>query len=154
MRPVPCDGYVDNDALRLAVGPRLISEARASPCRRRSVFSFLDTASNLAASGECSRKRGRHHDQRSLGKTDFDLDAVPAASIMTHTASCRHAGWQSLGTPSEIFSCSCATAQLLSKAGLCVKVRTEFFCPRRVSDNEIQSRLHQSVVRKGGARDI
>ena len=32
-----------------------------------------------------------------LCKTDVDLDAVPAASIMTHTAQCRHVGWQSLG---------------------------------------------------------
>ena len=34
---------------------------------------------------------------RELWKTNFDLDAVLAGSIMTHTAFCRHAGWQSLG---------------------------------------------------------
>ena len=32
-----------------------------------------------------------------LCRTDLDLDAVPAASIMIHTVFCRHVGWQSLG---------------------------------------------------------
>ena len=41
--------------------------------------------------------------------------AVPVASIMTHAVAYRHAGWRSLGAPEKVFSCSCATAQLLSK---------------------------------------
>ena len=43
-------------------------------------------------------------------KTDFDLDGLPGASIMTHTALCRRTGWKSLGEPDEVCSCSCATA--------------------------------------------
>ena len=50
-----------------------------------------------------------------LCKTDFDIDAVPVASVVTHAELCRHAGWQSLGAPEEVFSCSCAAAQRLSK---------------------------------------
>ena len=50
-----------------------------------------------------------------LCKTDVDFDAVPEASIMTHIVLCCHAGWQNLGEPEEVFSCSRATAQLLSK---------------------------------------
>ena len=57
-------------------------------------------------------------------KPDFNLDAMPVASIMTHTVLCRHAGWQSLeggrgGKADEVFSCSCATAHLLSKLIVC-----------------------------------
>ena len=36
LKPVPCDGHVDNDALRFGVGRAgLISKAWASPCLRR-----------------------------------------------------------------------------------------------------------------------
>ena len=61
----------------------------------------------------------RHRD---LCKTNFDLDGVPVASIMAHTALCRHTGWKSLGEPDEVFSCSCATAQLLTKLTYAVEV--------------------------------
>ena len=52
---------------------------------------------------------------RELCPTDFDLDGEPAASVMSRTVLCRHAEWRSLGEPDEVFSCSCATAQLLPK---------------------------------------
>ena len=68
----------------------------------------------------------RHRD---LCKTDFDLDGVPVASIMAHTALCRHAGWQSLGERDEVFSCSCATAQLLTK--LTYALKSEGYCCSR-----------------------
>ena len=52
---------------------------------------------------------------RELCRTDFDLDAESEASVMSHTVLCRHAGWRSLEESDEVFSCSCATTQLLSK---------------------------------------
>ena len=61
LKPVLCDGYVDTDAL--------LREAKASPCPRRDQFSSPGAASNFAASSEYDRKRGRHHDQGSLGCT-------------------------------------------------------------------------------------
>ena len=93
LKPVPCDGYVDNDALRLAVG------RGSSPCARLDVLSFPGAAHNFAQSGEYNRKKeadimakvisaARHRD---LCKTDFDLDAVPVASV-THAVFCRHDG--------------------------------------------------------------
>ena len=62
---------------------RFISEAGASPRPHRHLLSIPGAASNFAASVEYDRKRGTHHE---LCKTDFDLDTVPAASIMAHTA--------------------------------------------------------------------
>ena len=53
----------------LGGGQRLASKAGASPCPRRYVFPFPGAASNFAASGEYNKKRGRHHDQGSLGGT-------------------------------------------------------------------------------------
>ena len=104
-------------------GQRLLGEARASSCPRGYVFSVPGTASNFAAPGVSTIENEadivtkvlsatRH---RELCKTDFDLDEVPVASNMTHTALCRHTGWKSLGEPDEVFSCSCATALLLTK---------------------------------------
>ena len=46
---------------------RLVSEARASPSQCRDVFPFSGAAPNFAASSGYDRKRGRHHDQGSLG---------------------------------------------------------------------------------------
>ena len=57
-----------------------------------------------------------------LCKTDFDLDAVPEASIMTNIALRRHAGWQSLGEITQLLSrLTCG-----QKSGQC------FFCSRPV----------------------
>ena len=58
LKPVPCDGYVDNDALRMAVCRGSSVEARASPRPRIHLFSFPGAASNFAASGEYDRRRG------------------------------------------------------------------------------------------------
>ena len=106
-------------------GPKLISKAPASPCPRRHVFSFPGAASNFGASGEYNRKRGRHHDQSSLGGTSprtlhniFWPWRMPAARITTHTVLCRHAGWQNLGAPEEVLSCSSATVSGLCSAEL------------------------------------
>ena len=72
---------------------------------------------------------------RELCKTDFDLDTVPVARITAHAVLCLHAGWQSLGALEEVFSCSCATAQLLSMLACVWEVRTEFL-PTRGPENE------------------
>ena len=99
-----------------------------SVCPRRNMFPFSGAASNFAASSGYGRKRGRHHDQ-GLCKKDFDLDAVPEASVMPHAAMCRHTGWRSLGSPEDVFSCSCTTAQLESRDDVCSRrVQKIFFC--------------------------
>ena len=70
LKPVPCDGSVDNERCATHGGAhRFISEARASPRPCRHLFSFPGAAFNFAASGEYDRKRGRHHDRGSLGGT-------------------------------------------------------------------------------------
>ena len=70
-------------------GPRRISEARASPCPRRDVFSFPGAASEYAAQVSTTENTAdimikvlsavRH---RELCRPDVDLDAVPEASVM------------------------------------------------------------------------
>ena len=97
-------------------------EARASPSPCRNVFPFAGAASNFAARVGTAENEAdimtkvlsamRH---RELCKTDFDLDAAPEASVMPHAAMSRHAGWRSLGSPEDVFSCPCTTAQLLGK---------------------------------------
>ena len=77
-------------------------------------------------------------------KRDFDLDAMPAASIVTHSLKSTR-GRQSLGGgregPDDVLSCSCATAQLLS---------------RLVCESQVNVFAHDMlpVVRNGGAREI
>ena len=122
LRPVPCDGYVDNDALRMAVSRG--SSAKLGHLRVHADTCFWFLAQLTISLHRVSRTENeadimtkvlsavRH---RELCKIDFDLDGVPVARIMTHTALCRHTGWKSLGEPDEVFSCSCATAQLLTK---------------------------------------
>ena len=124
LKPVPCDGYVDNDALRFGVGlAGLISKAWASPCLRRDVLPFPGAGSDPITLHRVSSTENeadimtnlsavRH---RELCRKDFDLVAVPEASVMTQAVLCLHAGWQSLSTPEADFSCSCATVQLLTK---------------------------------------
>ena len=88
---------------------------------RRRVFRFLAqlpitrlTVSTTENEADIMTKvlSARH---RENCKTDFNLDTVLVASVMTHAVLCRHAGSQSLGAREEVFSCSCATLQLLSK---------------------------------------
>ena len=70
----------------------------------------------------------------SSAKTDFDLDVVPAASIMTLTVLCRRAGRQSLAEQNERgFLVLVRNRTAAEQTDLCEKVR---------------------VVRKGGARAI
>ena len=122
LRPVPCDGYVDNDALRMAVSRGSSAKLGHLRVHADTCFRFraqlpislhrVSTTENEADIMTKVLSAVRH---RELCKTDFDLDGVPMASIMAHTALCRHTGWKSLGEPDEVSSCSCATAQLLTK---------------------------------------
>ena len=84
-----------------------------------------------------------------LCKTDFDLDTVPATSIMTHTALRRHAGWQSLGGARRGFlvlvrNCTAAEQTDLCKSqdNVFAHDRFRFFC-----------RLHQSFAKAALVRD-
>ena len=118
LKPVPCDGYVDNDALRLAVH-------RGSPAKLGHLRVHAETCFRLLAQPPISLHRvGTAENEadimtkvlsavrhRQLCKTDFDLDAVLEASVMLHAAMCRHAGWRSLGSPEDVFSCPCTTAR-------------------------------------------
>ena len=122
LKPVPCDGYVDNHALRLAVQRGSSAKLGHLRVHAETCFRFLaqlpislhrvGTAENEADIMTKVLSSVRH---RELCKTDFDLDAVPEVSIMPHAAMCRHAGWRSLGSPEDVFSCPCTTAQLLGK---------------------------------------
>ena len=116
LKPVPCDGY----ALRMVVSRgssaklghlrvhadtciRFLAQLPISLHRVNTTENEADIMTNVLSAV-------RHQE---LCKTDFVLDGVPVASIMTHTVWCRHAGWKSLGEPDEVFSCPCATAQLV-----------------------------------------
>ena len=122
LKPVPCDGYVDKRCIALGSAKRLVSEARHLRVHAETCFRLLaqlpislhrvGTAENEADIMTKVLSAVRH---RELCKTDFDLDAVPEASVMPHAAMCRHAGWRSLGSPEDVFSCPCTTAQLLGK---------------------------------------
>ena len=59
LKPVPCDGYVDIDAMRLAVS----RGSGISVSTQTRFFSFLGAASNFAAWGVYNRKRDRYHNQ-------------------------------------------------------------------------------------------
>ena len=111
LKPVPCDGYVDNDALRMAVSRGSSAKLGHLRVHADAYFRFLaqlpislhrvSTTENEADIMTKVPSAVRHRDLRN---TDFDLDAVPAASIMTHTVLCRHAEWQSLGVSQTRFS--------------------------------------------------
>ena len=108
LKPVPCDGYVDNDALRLAV--QRGSSAKLGHLRVHAGTCFrllaqlpislhrVGTAENEADIMTKVLSAVRHPE---ISKIDFDLDAVPEASVMPHAAVCRHAGWRSLGSPED-----------------------------------------------------
>ena len=114
LKPVSCDCHVDNDALRMVVSRGSSAKLGHLRVHADTCFRFLaqlpislhrvSTTENEADIMTKVLSAVRHQE---LCKTDSDLDAVPAASIMTHTVLCRHAGWQSLGMPNEVFSCSC-----------------------------------------------
>ena len=133
LKPVPFDGYVDNDSLRMAVSRGSSAKLGHLRVHADTCFRFLaqlpislhrvSTTENEADIMTKVLSAVRH---RELCKTDFDLDGVPVASIMTHTALCRHTGWKSLGEPDEVFLCSCTTAQLLTKPDSYVEVRRMF----------------------------
>ena len=93
LKPVPCDGCVGNDALRLAVGRG--SSAKLRHLRVDTCFRFLGQLPISIHRGGYNRKRGQHHDSHS--------DKSPRRMA------------NSLGAPEEVCSCSCATSQLLSK---------------------------------------
>ena len=103
--------WTTNDALRMVV--RIRSSAKLGHLRVHAdtCFRFLaqlsislhrvSTTENEADIMTEVLSAVRHQE---LCKTDFDLDTVPATSIMTHTALRRHAGWQSLGGARRGFS--------------------------------------------------
>ena len=113
---------MDNGALHMAVGRGSSAKLGHLRVHADTCFRFLaqlpislhrvSTTENEADIMTKVLSAVRH---RQLCRTDVDLDAVPAASIVARTVLCRHAGWQTLGEPDEVFSCSCATAKLLSK---------------------------------------
>ena len=97
LKPVPCDGYVDNDALRMAVSRGSSAKLGHLRVHADDYFRFLAqlpislhrvSATENEADIMTKVPSGVRH--RDLRNTDFDLDAVPAASIMTHTVLCRH----------------------------------------------------------------
>ena len=69
LQPVLRDGYVDNDALHVAVGRCSSANLGHLRVHADTLFSFPGAASNFDASSEYDRKRGRHHVQGSLGGT-------------------------------------------------------------------------------------
>ena len=152
LEPVLCGGYVDNDALRLAVG-------RGTPGKLGHLRVHTDTCFHILVQLPISLHRVSTTENeadimtkvllvvchRELSKTDIDLDAVPVASILTHAVVCRYAGWQSLGAPEEVFLCSYAAAQLVSKLA-CVS-KSERSLLTTGSEIEFLSRLHQSFAK-------
>ena len=145
--PVPCDGCVDNDALRRGSSAKLGHlRVHADTCFRFlaqlpiSLHQVSTTENEVDIMTEVL-SAVRH---RGLGKTDFDLDGVPVANIMAHTALCRHTGWKSLGEPDEVYSRSCATAQLLTKL-TCAQKTEGCFCSRQVQKMFL-SRPHQTFA--------
>ena len=67
LKQVPRDGHVNNDALRMAVSRGSSAKLWHFRVHADTSFRIPGTASNLAASGECNRKRGTH--QGSFGGT-------------------------------------------------------------------------------------
>ena len=113
---------MDNGALRLAVGRGSSAKLGHLRVHAETCFRFpgqlpitLHRVSATENEVDIMTKFLSAVRHRELCRTDFDLDAVPEASVMTHAALCPHAGWQSLGTPEAVFSCSCATVQMLTK---------------------------------------
>ena len=156
LKPVPCDGYVDNDALRMAVSRGFSAKLGHLRVDADTCFRFLaqlpislHRVSMTENEADIMTKVLSALRHRELFKTDFDLDGVPVASIMTHTALCRHTGWTSLAEPDEVFSCVCATAQLLTKLTY-VSKSEGCFCSRQFQKMFFKS--SSPVVRKGGAR--
>ena len=63
---------------------------------------------------------------RELCKTDFDVDAVPAASIMTHTALCLTRRMAKSGGARRGFLVLVRNRTAADQTDFCVKVRTMF----------------------------
>ena len=109
MKPVLCDGHVDNDALGLAVGRGSSAKLAHLRVHADACFHFLaqlpislyrvSTTENEAHIVTKVLSAARH---RELCRTDFDFDAVNVVSIMTHAVLFRHARWQSLGAQEEL----------------------------------------------------
>ena len=98
LKPAPCDGHVDNDALRSAVGRGSSAKLGHVRVHAETCFRFLAQLPISLHRVGTTEERGRHHDQGSLG----------GATLMQYL-------WPALGGPNEVFSCSCAAALLLSK---------------------------------------
>ena len=87
LKPVPCDGYVDNDALHMVVIRGSSAKLGHLRVHATTCFRFLaqlpislhrvSTTENEADSMTKVLSAMRH---RELCKTDFDLDGVPVGS--------------------------------------------------------------------------
>ena len=121
LKPVPCDGYVDNDALRLAVGRGSSAKLGHLHVHADTCFRFLaqlPISLHRVSTTECEAdittkvlSAVRH---RELCKTDFDHASVMAPRMMAKSGSTR----RSL----LVFVCYSGAAE---RAGLCMKVGTE-----------------------------
>ena len=130
---------------------RFTSEARASPRPRKHLFSFPGAASNFAASGEYDRKRGRHHDQGSLGGTlpgalrnrirgqHYDSHSFMSTRRMAKSGGARRG-----------FLVIVLNRTAAEQTDLCAKVRTMFLL---TTGSEMFSKSSSPVVRRGGARE-
>ena len=103
VKPGSCDGYVDNDALRSAVGRGSSAKlghllVHAETCFRSmaKLPITLHRVSTTENEADIMTKVLSAVGHRELCRTDLDLDAVPEASVMAHVVLCRSAGGQSL----------------------------------------------------------
>ena len=138
LKPMPCDGRVDSDALRLAVGRGSSAKLGHLRVHAKTCFRFLaqipitlhrvSTTENEADIMTKVLSAVRH---RELCRTDYDLDAVPEASAMTHAVLCRHAGWQCLGYARSSLLMFVRNSPAADQAGRCLSVKTGV-CSRRV----------------------
>ena len=140
---------MDNDAQRMAVSRGSSAKLGHLRVHADTRFHFLAQLPISLHRADIMTKVLSAVGHQELCKTDFDLDAVPAASFMTHAVLSPHASWQSRGSQTRVFSCSCATAT--EQTDLCVEVRKMFLLTKGLENVFLSS---SPVVRNGGAREI
>ena len=129
LKPVPCDGFVDNDALRMAVSRGSSAKlGHADTCYRflAQLPISLHRVSTTENEADIMTKVLSAVRDRELCKTDFDLDGVPMASIMTHTALCRHTGWKSVERTRRGLLVLVRNRTAADRSDLCTEVRRMF----------------------------
>ena len=157
LKPVPSDGYVDIDALRMAVSRGSSGKLGHLRVHADTCFRFLaqlpisphwvSTTENEADIMTKVLSAVRH---RELCKTDFDLDGVPVASFMTHTAVSTHwmeeSGRTGRGLLVLVRNCTAA-----DQTDSYVEVRRKFLLTTGSENVFLES--SSPIVRKGGARE-